>query len=134
MDKDQFSQTGIIPKQEKTLDDFFDIKGGILRLKSVMETINFISGIKGVRIDPQGLTATGGTINGATIGPSNALTVTQGGTGATSLTGILKGNGTSTVTTITPLAGTKIYWVSDSNGGSVNRKLTFTDGILTNET
>jgi hypothetical protein len=34
----------------------------------------------------------------------------------------------------TPLAGTKVYYVSDSSGGTVNRKLTFTDGILTAET
>jgi len=34
----------------------------------------------------------------------------------------------------TPLAGTKIYYVSDSSGGAVTRKLTFTDGILTSET
>lgn len=34
----------------------------------------------------------------------------------------------------TPLAGTKIYYVSDTSGGAVNRKLTFTDGILTAET
>ena len=33
----------------------------------------------------------------------------------------------------TPLAGTKVYYVSDSSGGTVNRKLTFTDGILTAE-
>jgi hypothetical protein len=33
----------------------------------------------------------------------------------------------------TPLAGTKVYYVSDSSGGAVNRKLTFTDGILTSE-
>ncbi len=32
------------------------------------------------------------------------------------------------------LAGTKIYYVSDSSGGAVNRKLTFTNGILTAET
>lgn len=34
----------------------------------------------------------------------------------------------------TPLAGTKVYYVSDSSGGAVNRKLTFTNGILTSET
>jgi hypothetical protein len=34
----------------------------------------------------------------------------------------------------TPLAGIKVYWVSDTSGGVVNRKLTFTDGILTAET
>ena len=34
----------------------------------------------------------------------------------------------------TPLAGTKIYYVADSSGGAVTRKLTFTNGILTSET
>ena len=34
----------------------------------------------------------------------------------------------------TPLAGTKVYYVSDSSGGAVTRKLTFDDGILTSET
>jgi hypothetical protein len=34
----------------------------------------------------------------------------------------------------TPLAGTKIYYVADSSGGSPTRKLTFMDGILTSET
>jgi hypothetical protein len=32
------------------------------------------------------------------------------------------------------LSGTKVYYVSDSSGGAVTRKLTFTDGILTAET
>lgn len=62
------------------------------------------------------------------------LAVADGGTGATTLTGILKGNGTSPITTITPLAGTKVYYVADSSGGAVTRKLTFTDGVLTAET
>lgn len=34
----------------------------------------------------------------------------------------------------TPLSGAKVYYVSDSSGGAVTRKLTFTDGILTAET
>lgn len=50
------------------------------------------------------------------------------------LNGILYGNGASAITSITPLVGTKIYYVSDSSGGTVNRKLTFTNGILTAET
>lgn len=33
----------------------------------------------------------------------------------------------------TPLAGTKVYYVADSSGGAVTRKLTFVDGILTAE-
>lgn len=32
------------------------------------------------------------------------------------------------------LEGTKIYYVSDTSGGAVTRKLTFTNGILTSET
>lgn len=32
------------------------------------------------------------------------------------------------------LVGTKIYYVSDSSGGTVNRKLTFLNGILISET
>ena len=63
-----------------------------------------------------------------------ALVVASGGTGATTLTGILKGNGTSAVTAIVPLAGTKVYYVADTSGGAVTRKLTFTDGVLTAET
>lgn len=31
------------------------------------------------------------------------------------------------------LSGTKIYYVSDSSGGAVTRRLTFTNGILTSE-
>lgn len=33
-----------------------------------------------------------------------------------------------------PLAGTHSYWVSDTNGGPVDRQLTFQDGILISET
>lgn len=35
---------------------------------------------------------------------------------------------------ITPLVGTKIYYVSDTSSGATTRKLTFTNGILTSET
>ncbi len=69
-----------------------------------------------------------------TLTTSTALPVASGGTGATTLTGILKGNGISAFTAITQLAGTKVYYVADSSGGAVTRKLTFTDGILTAET
>lgn len=33
----------------------------------------------------------------------------------------------------TPLAGTKVYYISDSSGGATSRKLTFINGILTAE-
>jgi hypothetical protein len=51
----------------------------------------------------------------------------------TGLSGIAKLT-SGVVSAITPLAGTKVYYVSDSSGGAVDRKLTFTDGILTSET
>jgi len=41
---------------------------------------------------------------------------------------------TSGTFALTGLAGTKVYYVSDTSGGAVTRKLTFTDGILTSET
>ena len=75
---------------------------------------------------------------GGQFNPNNAfttpVTVPNGGSGANSLTGILKGNAAGAFTAISPLAGTKIYYVSDSSGGAVNRKLTFVDGVLTAET
>lgn len=94
-------------------------------------------------------------VGGGQLNPANIFTtsvpVASGGTGANSLTGIVYGNGASAMTAanitgivkangasiptaITPLAGTKIYYVSDSSGGAVTRKLTLTDGVLTAET
>ena len=68
------------------------------------------------------------------VGSTDVLTVAQGGTGVATITGILLGAGTTAITGVAPLAGAKIYYVSDSSGGTVNRKLTFTSGILTSET
>lgn len=42
--------------------------------------------------------------------------------------------GTSYFAGITPLTGAKVYYVADSSGGAVTRKLTFTNGILTSQT
>lgn len=36
--------------------------------------------------------------------------------------------------TVTPLSGTKTYFVADASGGAVTRRLTFIDGILVSET
>lgn len=48
---------------------------------------------------------------------------------------ILIYNSTTKVWTLTQsLTGTKVYYVSDTNGGAVNRKLTFQNGILQLET
>lgn len=35
---------------------------------------------------------------------------------------------------VAPLPGTKVYFVSDTSGGAVNRKLTFYNGLLVSET
>lgn len=55
-------------------------------------------------------------------------------TNIATLTGILVGANSSKLTAVVPLSGTKVYYVSDSSGGAVTRKLTFTSGILTSET
>ena len=62
-------------------------------------------------------------------GSSAVLGVDEGGTGAATLTGVLIGNGTSPFTT--QVGQTIIVYVADSSGGVVNRKLTFTSGVLT---
>ena len=70
---------------------------------------------------------------GDLVSTANILTVPKGGTGVGTLTGIVKGNGTGVFNAIVPLAGAKVYYVSDTSGGAVNRKLSFSNGILTSE-
>lgn len=41
---------------------------------------------------------------------------------------------TTKINNATPLAGTKVYYVSDTSGGATTRKLTFINGILVSET
>lgn len=68
---------------------------------------------------------------------STMVTVPKGGTGVNSLTsgGVVIGQGAGAVITqSTVAAGAKIYYVSDSSGGAVTRKLTFTNGVLSSET
>lgn len=38
------------------------------------------------------------------------------------------------INNVTPLAGVKTYYVADTSGGAVTRKLTFSGGILISET
>lgn len=105
---------------------------GITRFRTIESTITTIADFTNSQHNHSNA-AGGGQIN-----PNNAFSTTlgvpSGGTGVATLTGIVKGNGAGIMTAIVPLAGTKIYWVSDTSGGAVNRKLTFTDGILTAET
>lgn len=101
----------------------------------VTQSPNFKSGVSGWRLNSNGIIeATGVQIAGdITISGGDIIAVSSGGTGVGTLTGIVKGNGTSAFSAITPLAGTKQYYVADSSGGAVTRRLTFTDGILTSE-
>jgi hypothetical protein len=56
------------------------------------------------------------------------------GTGILDISGRLQTDGYNAVDGTAGLAGTKVYYVSDTSGGAVNRKLTFKDGLLVAET
>jgi hypothetical protein len=56
------------------------------------------------------------------------------GTGILDIAGRLQTDGYNAVDGTSALAGTKVYYVSDTSGGAVNRKLTFKDGLLVSET
>ena len=105
---------------------------GITRFRTIETTIVSLSDFTNAQ-HTHANAAGGGQFN-----PNNAfttpVTVPNGGTGVNTLTGIVKGNGAGAFTAVTPLAGAKIYYVADSSGGAVTRKLTFTDGVLTSET
>lgn len=105
-------------------------------IATVTQSPNFKSGVSGWRLNSNGIIeATGVQIAGnITISGGEIIAVASGGTGVGTLTGIVKGNGTSAFSAITPLSGTKVYYVADSSGGAVTRKLTFIDGVLTSET
>lgn len=133
METDDKNTIDIVPdkleekKQEQVFTEVQDIT-------TPTQSPNFVYGVSGWRLNSNGVIDAVGVNIAGSITPTGVLTVLQGGTGAATLTGILLGNGTSAITTITPLAGTKVYYVSDSSGGAVTRKLTFTNGILTSET
>jgi hypothetical protein len=71
MSKD-FSQKNLDNK-EKTLEDFFKIRGGTLSLTGTLQTENFIKGKRGVEIKNEGLSAGSINIAGAT---QDSLTTT----------------------------------------------------------
>lgn len=133
METDDKNTLDIVPdttEVKKQEDIFTEVQD----ITTPTQSPNFVYGVSGWRLNSNGIIdAVGVNISGSYV-PDTTIGVIYGGTGAVTLTGILKGNGTSAVTTITPLAGTKIYYVADSSGGAVTRKLTFTDGVLTSET
>jgi hypothetical protein len=126
---------GLTKKQEQEIRELIAAAlanwTGITRFRTIETTILTITDFTSSQHNHQNA-AGGGQLTTAAI--SGQIAVAQGGSGSGSLTGILKGNGASAFTTITQLAGTKIYYVADSSGGAVTRKLTFIDGVLTAET
>ncbi len=76
---------------------------------------------------------------GTALGTMSTTTAAIYATTAGGVTKMFAINGNNTtgeiaICSTTPLAGTKVYYVADTTGGAVTRKLTFTDGILTSET
>lgn len=121
--KEYFSQEGIHPKEQKTLEDFFQIKGDTLHFKGTLQTANFIYGKRGVQIKNEGLSSSGGLITDTDI---------SGGTTTSTLvanaTGVLYGNGASAVTAIAGVTGT--FYVATVSGGSPTHLVTVTNGII----
>jgi len=75
--------------------------------------------------------AGGGQIGNSAL--NEDITVSNGGTGVSTLTGIVKGNGTSAFTAVVPISGTKNYFFATSSGGSPTTEVQFTDGVLSSE-
>lgn len=108
---------------------------GITRFRTIESTVTTIADFTNSQHNHSNAVG-GGQLSGANCF-SAAVTVPNGGTGVATLTsgGIVIGQGAGAVITQSPLsASAKVYWVSDTSGGAVNRKLTFTNGILTAET
>lgn len=158
MSKDQFNPNNLPQQSEKYMTEL-EVREliaaalanytGVVRFRNVTTTDVNISDFTNAQHTHSNAVG-GGQLNLNNVA-STLITVPTGGTGANSLTGIVYGNGASAFTAanitgivkangasiptaITPLAGTKIYYVSDTSGGAVTRKLTFTDGVLTSET
>ena len=105
-----------IERKEKTLEDFFDITGDVLKLKAPLQTENFIAGKRGVQIKNEGLNSSGGTIQGATI---------TGGESASVITGSLTHTGSSVgLNGATPVArAAAIGQITDSTSGTADGTL-----------
>ncbi len=98
------------------------------RIDKLEESLSFSSKLP-LALD-QALVGRGFTKNALSSG--GTLTVPNGGTGVVTIPSgeILKGAGTSAITTINPLSGNNTYWVAATSGGATTTGLNFTDGIL----
>ena len=128
------NEQGLTKKQEQEIRELIAAAlanwTGVTRFRTLETTLVSLTDFTSAQHTHENA-AGGGQIDKDAI--NGVIDVPHGGTGVNTLTGIVKGNGAGIMTAVTPLAGTKVYYVSDSSGGTVNRKLTFTDGILTAE-
>lgn len=102
------------PPQPQSLDDFFEVKGGVVHLKGTLQTDNFISGQRGVRIERQGLSANGGSVSGATLG--GTLTTVS----SLSVSASMSHAGTLGFFGATPASKTAVSGLTDSTGGTAD--------------
>lgn len=109
---------------EKKLEDFFDIKGGILNLKGILQTQNFIPSKRGVQIRPDGLTTKGGTLNGTTIASSSLTnpSISGGSFGGSSITNMSSGAGSVSNTT-SDVGGSFNQTTLNNNFASLDSKI-----------
>lgn len=129
---------GLTTKQEEEIREIIAASlanwTGITRFRTIESTITTIADFTNSQHNHSNA-AGGGQLSGSNCF-SAVVTVPNGGTGVNTLTSgaVLLGAGAGTVTTQAPLsASAKVYYVADSSGGAVTRKLTFTNGILTAE-
>ena len=64
-------------------------------------------------------------------GTSDILSVSEGGTGLSTITGIPLGAGISALTPIVPKSGQATFYVAASSGGAVTTKVDINYGIIT---
>jgi hypothetical protein len=106
---------------------------GVTRFRTIESVVTTITDFTNSQHNHTGSTG-GGQLTDAAL--STAVTVPKGGTGVNTLASgsILVGAGAGAVTTQTTVsAAAKVYYVSDTSGGAVTRKLTFTNGVLSAE-
>lgn len=130
-------------KDDKTIDivqDTMEVKKNeqiftnIQDITLPQQSPNFVYGVSGWRLNSNGVIDAVGVNLAGTIVPDGVIAVIYGGTGAQTLSGIIKGNGTSAFTAITPLAGSGSFYVAATSGGSPTVKIDYTDGIITART
>ena len=128
-------------------ENFWDRSNAILTTYNANDSIRVDGDIYGnasgifQNISTESITASGNLTTTGTLG-AGAITVTSldAGSGAITTTGTVTGGyiipttAYKAVDGTVGLAGTKVYYVSDSSGGAVTRKLTFKDGLLVSET